>query len=230
MISTLPIEILLKILGHIGSDPVVEDRLIKTCRMLKNAILLYNRSRCNVYSPAIVYKSSYLFDLQYHPLPWMLSGKDIIHRLFILGGSLLETIASVENVVLAGGSVALALDSRVSIEDLEKSKTDLDFFLYGIRQQQTVALSSILQVLAANKPFYQKRNNVVDVFIPGFPRMIQLVLASECHPYDIVSAFDFGYLQTYYDGTSVYASNLAIVALRERSTILNLGTVAKMPS
>ena len=74
--------------------------------------------------------SAWLFDVIAYKFPFILQSQHIHERLrFLLGD--FQSILTVHNVVLAGGSLVLALDPMVSNENVFNSKTYLDFFMYG---------------------------------------------------------------------------------------------------
>lgn len=213
----LPNEILLYIIDYID-DTETEDAFVVTCKSLKNLILLGKRCNDNLISPAHFRKNAYLFDILQNTFDWLPTSLDIQNRLSILAGDFLQ-FTTFKHVILAGGSIHSILDTRVSDDDLVKSTTDLDFFLYGTTEHMKEAFLAIAQILAKYNPYYFCRSSLIDVMIPG-KRSIQIVFCEGCvHPYDVVSKFDLGYVQAFFDGKSVYARHLALVALMKKTTV-----------
>lgn len=199
---------------ELANDAELEDNWVKTSKTLKDIVLLHKRSQCNRFSPPRFDKNAYLYNLATEHFPWIPDKETLAQRLNTIVGGFL-TIARFDNVVLAGGSIALALDQRVDLNNLKHHPTDLDFFIYGTHKQ---TLKDILAYLETRySVYYLVRSNVIDVFIPG-ARAIQLVFCKERDPYDVINVFDLGYVKAFFDGESVYASHLAIVALRDQAT------------
>ena len=216
-ITLVPNEIILKILELV--NPSDEFTLIKTNRYFKNVILLCKYPKKTFsFVPSM---NGWLFDIVAHNFPCILQSQYIHERLRFLLGEF-QSILTVHNVVLAGGSLVLALDPMVSEENILNSKTDLDFFIYGDHNEKSDTLKNIKEILDPYGPLYNCRGNVIDVLIKG-KRMIQLIISDNrtYHPYQVVNQFDLSYVQFFYDGKRIYGTNVAVFALMSRIVVVN---------
>ena len=216
ILETAPTEVVLRILDYVTAAD--EDRLLQTCRHLKILILVCKYGETVfTFVPSM---NSRLFNIVLHQFPFLLNASQVSYRLSLLLGEF-TNLVNVPYVILAGGSVSMAVDPSVSDDYLMDSSTDLDIFLYGDPQQKSSALQYIKDILEPYGPIFNLRSNVIDVLIKG-KRVIQLVLADNRtrHPYDVISQFDLGFVQFFYDGKGVYGTNVALSALMTRITIM----------
>jgi hypothetical protein len=216
MFHIIPVDVFLHITKFLS--PEDENTLIRTNHVFKEYILLVKRLFHNYYYLTLPNVNSYLFNVLERNYSWLPTIQSIFERLtIILDG--FDSICKLKHVVLAGGSLVNILDQRISNEELKKSGTDLDFFIYGNNEQKETVLLQITKFLSSFAPKYYIRSNVIDVFIKG-RRHIQLVIMNEVrHPYEIVNGFDLGYVQLFYDGYGLYGTHLAVVSFRDHCTI-----------
>ena len=127
------------------------------------------------------------------------------------------------NVVAAGGYV---------VNTLHKEKSplsfDVDLWLLGDASTQR---SKVQQIVG----FFHKRcaqrqvalysavqGSVLSLWIEDSEVMIQVICNTDHKTgKDVVSRFDFGYCQVYYNGTDVFGTMLAVEALNSRITRVN---------
>jgi hypothetical protein len=216
-------DVLLNILNFV--DPKTENALICTAHSLKETILLQKRRYNNYYYSCLPNKNAYVFNLFQRSYQWLPSIENIQKRLSLVLEDFFP-LAKIHHVILAGGSLLTVLDNRIAEDGLQKNPTDLDFFIYGEKEQKIEALNQICKFLTPFSPKYYVRNNVVDIFIKN-KRHVQLVLIDVLHPYEIVTGFDLGYVQFFFDGVGLYGTHLGLIALCDHSTIAIAGQLSR---
>jgi hypothetical protein len=106
------------------------------------------------------------------------------------------------------------------VDKIPPADVDLDFFIYGSVGEQEHTFSTVLATLRPLQPRLHVRANVIDVFIKGQRRVQLIACASGLHhPIEVVSQFDLGHVQVFYDGRSVFASHLALSSLSSAVTV-----------
>jgi len=190
-------------------DPVGVEALVKTHPSLRSTVLLYINEHRPVPLVAMINMNAYVFNILSRPVPGFPPRIEILRLIQDLLGPF-RAIAQIPRVVLAGGSLSHILRNGT----LPGPESDLDFFIYGAKDQRSVTLTAIMAVLSPLSPRLHVRANVVDVFIPG-QRRIQIVSGRSdySHPLEVIHAFDFGHVQVFYDGRGLFATHLAVNAL-----------------
>jgi hypothetical protein len=213
MLHKLPTDVFRLIVK--STDPFGVETLVKTHPSLRETVLLDVNEHRPIPLAGMTSMNAYLFDVLARPVLGITPRHEIERRIASLLGPF-QAIARIPHVVLAGGSLVHILQH----DTLPALESDLDFFVYGTKEQRERALTSIMDVVRPLDPRLHFRSNVIDVFIAG-QRRIQIVAGRSHyrHPLEVVHGFDLGHVQIFFDGESVYATNLAVSALRSGVTV-----------
>lgn len=118
-----------------------------------------------------------------------------------------------DNVILTGGFIfGLLNDLTASLI----SSTDIDLFTYNDQTEETAKY--LLNHFNQFKPYYSVRGHVTTIIIPTFPYDIQIIPTSHSTAYDVIHAFDFSYVKTYYDGNDIYTTFDGLLSLKYATT------------
>ena len=121
-----------------------------------------------------------------------------------------------KGMILAGGAVITCYTDRDKSK-IEPSE-DLDFWIYGpTKEERKARFKTALKYLTSgveNKVIFSANHCVANLILPGDKvRMIQLIYTDKTSPEAIVIQFDLGHVKCYYDGTSLYGTDEARMAL-----------------
>lgn len=130
------------------------------------------------------------------------------------------------NVVLAGGTVHKCLELRIKLEDVPKY-ANIDIFICDpdikVITKETKKIIKYLQDRHSNKEeinnlslnssdiptntnkniyWVRKNSNILRLYVPGYNRIIQLILFKNTIE-NIISKFDFSHVQYVYDGKNI---------------------------
>jgi hypothetical protein len=209
MLLDLPFDIFRVVLKNL--DPSTENVLIRTHTVLKDAILLDARKRTCFPAGSFGRPKSRLYNVLGRSFPWIPRRANVRERLLsVLDG--FEGIAALPNVILSGGSLVHVLTSHAL-----EYKGDLDFFIYGRDHERRRALLDVLDILRKFDARFYIRGRVIEVFVAR-RRPVQIVMTCYHNPHEVVEGFDLGYVQIYFDGEDIWATHLAMAALRDRET------------
>ena len=137
------------------------------------------------------------------------------------------------NIIFTGGLLGDCLTRRYSTKtNLESydfnsvdmnNVVDIDLFLYGPNSEKIKTITQIIENVTKRYPdaYAGVTRSVVYVFIPGVPRIIQLMCTSYTKPEEITNSFDFVHLMTYYDGKNIFISNQIPEIWRTKQTRMN---------
>ena len=111
-----------------------------------------------------------------------------------------------DHVILAAGAVHKCLESRIDLANI-KEYSNIDIFICHpdskILTKDAKKCIKYLQDRHGENIFWVRKNtNVLRCYIPGFNRMIQLVIFKNTIE-NIVSKFDFSHVQFVYDGKTI---------------------------
>ncbi len=107
------------------------------------------------------------------------------------------------NFVFSGG---LLYD--IIIDRYNENLSDIDLFFYGSIESKITTINKLLDNLDKNEYNYLigKKNSVINIFIQGIPRMIQLIMTDKTNPESIIDEFDLNHVKSYTDGDKLYCS------------------------
>jgi hypothetical protein len=113
-----------------------------------------------------------------------------------------------DNCVVAGGSISKIITKMDKLEPLYIS-SDIDIYLYGSIKEKQDKLGYILDYF--NKKFINKvilinKWNVIDIYIVGINRKIQIICGDFSSKYEIINNFDMSNVQVLFDGKKYYGS------------------------
>ncbi len=124
-----------------------------------------------------------------------------------------------KNVCLAGGSLFYLIDSNSHSLSRE---TDLDLFVFGrsstVRKEKVEELIHHFYKKYKGDVYFSVRRSVIDIFIRGIERSVQIICTDCETPYQVVNQFDNTALMVYYDGNKTYLLPEAVEAFRTRTT------------
>lgn len=111
-----------------------------------------------------------------------------------------------DHVVLAAGAVHKCLESRIDLDQI-KNYSNLDIFIchpdLKTLTKDTKKVIKYFQERHGEDIYWVRKNsNVVRLYVPGYNRMIQLVMFKNTIE-NIVSKFDFSHVQYIYDGKTI---------------------------
>lgn len=121
-----------------------------------------------------------------------------------------------KGMILSGGAVITCCTDR------DKSKIDpsedLDFWIYGpSKEERKARFQAALKYLirgVEKEVIFSANSCVVTIILPGDKvRMVQLVYTDQTSPEGVVNRFDLGYVKCYYDGSCLYGTDEARIAL-----------------
>lgn len=149
---------------------------------------------------------------------WVTDRREFQRRLSVFSGGLLDGL-DLTNVVLGGGSVVNLLNKTC---DLESSNSDLDLFVLCNSSFMTTLQTTIrhFEHFATNKGVtihYIIRGVLIEVLIPHQKR-IQIICTRSKTAKDCLYYVDLGYVQVYYDNSSVWASHHAMRSIVNGTT------------
>lgn len=136
---------------------------------------------------------------------------------FTLG--LLNGFSWNNNIIFTGGLLYDILIDRYDI-----SFCDIDIFITGNDLKKKIEIcKNIFNYLIENQyDIYIDVNKlIIGIYIKNYPRKIQLILVNES-PEEIILSFDFTHLMFYFDGKTIYGTNISIKQLENgKQTIIN---------
>lgn len=124
-----------------------------------------------------------------------------------------------DGIVIAGGSISKLLMRHMEIQDYPLD-SDIDFFIYGrAPKDRSSSLSNILTYFAtkfSNKVFFAVKGYVIDIYIVGIERTIQIIMASNNSIDDILYHFDMDSVQVAYQGGNILATPRFIASFKHQ--------------
>lgn len=128
------------------------------------------------------------------------------------------------NVVIAGGSISKCLDPSYNPKKMHGA--DIDIFVYGSSSAECAqAVDRVIDWFNTgtepqNRVYYAVKSSVVNIYLTGRARTLQVISANNANPYDVLSGFDLAYLQCAIDDKRVYMTAGALEAFRSRVTTM----------
>jgi len=128
-----------------------------------------------------------------------------------------------KNVILAGGFLLNYLtDNDIHYND---DLIDIDIFLYGDIENKR---KTIYDIFGALNKFIKSHGYeyykvgiygaTITIFIPGCPRILQIIMTGNDTPEDVVECFDFTILHSYYNGYNIKSNSYVEELLKNKTT------------
>jgi Ring finger domain len=138
--------------------------------------------------------------------------------------SIIDNTFNWNGVVIAGGSISKLLMQHMELQDYPID-SDVDLFIYGQTLKDRIA--SLISTLTyfrnkfGNKVYFASKGYVIDIYITGIERTIQIVMANNCNIDDILYNFDLDYVKVAYQNGQIIATPQFIASFKYQVSQIN---------